>query len=248
MRTTCLTLLLIPGAVGAQSWSGSGNLGLTSNYVSRGFTQSWSGPALQGGADLTRDDGYFAGVWASTLSDREFVDGRLEIDLYAGRSVSVGDQQWTLGLYHYLYPGSASPAVGGRRYDYTELRLGWASGMWSANLFVTVSKAWFGTYADARGTHYAELNLSPSWEGGWSALLHAGMGRVADHPEANWRDLKLGITRALDGGWSLQLAWTRVWDKQGYWTSADYRRDPLGLNPVKPLGKGQAALTLVKSF
>jgi uncharacterized protein (TIGR02001 family) len=246
MRALLLMLLCSP--VLAQSWSGAGNLGLTSNYVSRGFTQSWSRPALQGGWDLSRTDGWFVGTWASTLSDREFVDGKLEVDLYAGRSFSLGDGTVALGLYHYLYPGSASPAVNGDRYDYTELKLGWAQGMVSANLFVTISKAWFGTFADGRGTAYAELNLSPGWDGGWSGLLHAGMGRAPDHPEANWRDLKLGVTKAFDGGWSLQLAWTKVWDKNGFWTSADYRRDPQGQNPVKVLGKGQTALTLLKTF
>lgn len=243
-----LLCLLVPITASAQGWSGAGNLGLTSNYVSRGFTQSWSRPALQGGWDLTRDQGWFLGTWASTLSDREFVDGRLEIDLYGGRSFSLGEHQLSLGLYHYLYPGSRSPAVGGDRYDYTEVKLGWARGMLSANLFVTVSKAWFGTYADGRGTHYAELNISPTLAEGWSGLLHAGIGRVPDHGEANWRDLKLGVTRSWEGGWSLQLAWTKVWDKNGYWTSADYRRDPQGLSPVKVLGKGQAALTLLKTF
>lgn len=246
MRALLLMLLCSP--VLAQSWSGAGNLGLTSNYVSRGFTQSWSRPALQGGWDLSHPEGWFLGTWASTLSDREFVDGKLEVDLFGGRSFSLGDSTITLGLYHYLYPGSASPAVGGERYDYTEIKLGWAQGMVAVNLFVTVSKAWFGTFADGRGTSYAELNLSPSWDGGWSGLLHAGMGRVPDHPEANWRDLKLGITRSFEGGWSLQLAWTKVWDKNGFWTSADYRRDPQGLNPIKVLGKGQTALTLLKTF
>ncbi len=59
----------------------SANAALTTNYVWRGSTLSDDGPAVQGGFDWSNKDGWYAGVWGSTI-DTPTAD--LEIDLYAG--------------------------------------------------------------------------------------------------------------------------------------------------------------------
>ncbi|MFX5586977.1 TorF family putative porin, partial [Acinetobacter baumannii] len=43
----------------------AGNIGIVSQYVFRGTTQTNQNPALQGGFDLTHDNGLYAGVWMS---------------------------------------------------------------------------------------------------------------------------------------------------------------------------------------
>ena len=40
----------------------TGNFTITNNYVSRGFTQSWSKPAIQGGIDYAHASGFFVGT------------------------------------------------------------------------------------------------------------------------------------------------------------------------------------------
>lgn len=250
MRPSCLLLVLAAGtAANAESdWTQTANAGLASNYVSRGFTQSWSRPALQGGADLSHASGAYLGVWASTLSKKEFKDGPLELDLYGGWTFKLGDAALTAGALYYHYPGSASPGIGGRRYDYAELRLGVAQGPFSANYYTVLTSDWFGTFDNARNSSYLELSATPDLGGGWTLPLQLGVGRIENHPEANWRYLKLGATKAFDGGWSLNLSVHRAWDKNRFYTAADFSRDPQGLNPVKRLGPTQASLLLSKSW
>ena len=43
----------------------SANVGLFSEYVFRGITNTNEGPAIQGGFDYAHESGFYAGVWAS---------------------------------------------------------------------------------------------------------------------------------------------------------------------------------------
>ena len=42
------------------------NIGLYSQYIFRGLTQTARRPALQGGADYSHSSGLYAGTWGST--------------------------------------------------------------------------------------------------------------------------------------------------------------------------------------
>lgn len=226
----------------------SANLAFTTNYVSRGFTQSWSRPALQGGVDYVHASGIYLGTWLSTLSDSEFRDGHLEWDLYGGYNGTVGALGYTAGLAYYAYPGSSSPLVDGKRYDYAELKLGLNHGSLSATYYRTLTQRWFGTFDDARGSGYVDLSFNPQFGDGYTLQLHAGMGRVRHHREANWHDVKLGVSKALPQGWSVGGAVTRAWDRDAYWTGADFDADPQGTVYTKRLGKTALALTVSKTF
>ena len=93
----------------------TGNVGVTSNYVFRGFTQTDDSAALQGGVDYSQETGLYAGVWASSLDcpvgsacndNGQAADG-FEIDLYAGLRIELG-QTITLdvGVISYEYTDS----------------------------------------------------------------------------------------------------------------------------------------------
>ncbi|WP_286687323.1 TorF family putative porin, partial [Acinetobacter sp. GWC1_38_13] len=69
----------------------SANLTLASQYVSHGFQQTWGKPAIQGGLDYNHDNGFYAGTWASTVSDHFIRDASVEWDVYTGYSRSFGD-------------------------------------------------------------------------------------------------------------------------------------------------------------
>ena len=58
-----------PAAVEApkSDFSVSGNVGLFSDYIFRGYTQTENNPALQGGFDVEHASGLYAGVWASNV-------------------------------------------------------------------------------------------------------------------------------------------------------------------------------------
>src|SRR5476651_498722 len=46
----------------------TGNVGLFSQYIFRGLTQTNEKPALQGGFDYAHSSGFYAGTWASNIT------------------------------------------------------------------------------------------------------------------------------------------------------------------------------------
>ena len=184
---------------------------LASQYVSRGFRQTWGRPALQLGVDYAHPGGWSAGTWTSTVSDRYIEGGRLEWDLYGGYAGAIGPLGYSVTVNHYRYPGARISATG-TGFDYTELVPGLSMGPFYAKYARTVSRDFFGI-TGARGTGYLDIGLNHDLGGGVMLGLHAGSGRVAGSGNAiwNWRDAKAGVSKSFEGGWNIGAAWTRAW-------------------------------------
>jgi uncharacterized protein (TIGR02001 family) len=162
------------------------NVGLYSQYIFRGLTQTDRGPAVQGGVDLTHSSGFYIGAWASNISwlrdtnnaytsppSSPYSDGgRLEIDIYGGyRYTFANGVGIDLGALQYLYPGSKSSggevnwASANTTELYGALNYGWVQAKISS---VVSDSAWTvgkyrtfeSTTKNARGTYYAELNAT----------------------------------------------------------------------------------------
>jgi uncharacterized protein (TIGR02001 family) len=99
------------------------NVTLTSQYISRGFRQSWGKPALQGGFDYGHPNGFFAGTWMSSISNRYIENGTVEWDVYGGYAGSTGPFGYSATVFYYKYPGAVYAATD-TKYDYGELTLG----------------------------------------------------------------------------------------------------------------------------
>ena len=103
----------------------TGNVAVVSDYMFRGITQTWGRPAIQGGGDLTMKNGFAAGFWASSISERSYPGGALELDLYASYGANLNDDwSWRAGLYGYVYPGGnidqAKPPYASRSFNTLE--------------------------------------------------------------------------------------------------------------------------------
>jgi uncharacterized protein (TIGR02001 family) len=160
------------------------NIGLYSQYIFRGLTQTDRGPALQGGVDLTHSSGFYLGAWASNISwlrdsnransgDAAYSkDGHLELDVYGGyRYTFANGVGIDLGALQYIYPGAKTKG----RQDgwasayttelYGALSYGWVQAKISS---VVSDSAWTvgkyipndGLSKNAQGTYYAELNAT----------------------------------------------------------------------------------------
>ena len=88
-------LLGVPALAAAEDGgphSLSANVGLTSNYLFRGISQTGGDPAIQGGLDYTHASGFYLGTWGSNVGWIEDYQGydssNLELDLYGGSTVS----------------------------------------------------------------------------------------------------------------------------------------------------------------
>jgi uncharacterized protein (TIGR02001 family) len=85
-------------AAPASDFTASYNVGLFSQYIFRGLTQTNNKPALQGGFDVSHKSGLYIGGWSSNVSwlrdngasSLYNSGGSLEIDLYGGFKTELG--------------------------------------------------------------------------------------------------------------------------------------------------------------
>ena len=86
----------------------SGSATLTTDYRFRGVSQSDEGMAVQGGFTLSHSSGFYVGTWGSNLSGwGTFGGANMELDIYAGYKLSVGEGTLDLGGTWFMYPSGA---------------------------------------------------------------------------------------------------------------------------------------------
>ncbi|MFN3668252.1 MAG: TorF family putative porin [Brevundimonas sp.] len=154
-----VAVLLTAGAASAQSPEIAWNVGVTSDYVFRGYSQSNEDPAVFGGVDLTAG-GFYAGAWASTVDFGDSTDA--EIDIYGGYRTEASGFALDVGVVGYLY----TSAPGGADYDYAELKFAASRAIGPVTLGGAVfwSPDFFGVDDEAT---YVEANAAfapaPKW-------------------------------------------------------------------------------------
>lgn len=83
------------------SWGGT----VTSNYISRGVTQTQNRPAFQPWVEV-ESNGFYAGLWASNVRFGGGDSDRVEVDVYGGYRWSVENTSFDVGYARYLYNSS----------------------------------------------------------------------------------------------------------------------------------------------
>jgi len=89
------------------------DVGVTSNYVWRGTTQTNDGAAIQGGVNASGDNGLYGSVWASNI-ETFYGDTGSEVDLTVGFANDIGDSRfgYDVGYTYYAYPQSDNADFG----------------------------------------------------------------------------------------------------------------------------------------
>lgn len=197
----------------------TGNVGLVSDYLFRGISQSHGKPAIQGGFDYAHASGFYAGLWGSSISwvsDAQNVSVPVEIDVYGGyKNGFAGDWTYDLGVITYNYPGSKNvTANASAKADTVEVygAIGWK---WlTAKYSHTTSShfvAWYGGVAGAdttkgtKGSNYLELNANYDLGNGWGVNGHVGKQKVNNYvksgnTDASYSDWKIGVTKDVGVG------------------------------------------------
>lgn len=93
------SLVAAQGFVASAQAELSFNIGVFSDYLSDGASESNNNAVVQGGIDYGHESGFFVGTWLSTLGSG---DGQ-EVDLYAGYDFSVGALDFGVGYTYYHY-------------------------------------------------------------------------------------------------------------------------------------------------
>ena len=200
------------------------NIGLYSQYVFRGLTQTDNKPAVQGGVDYAHASGFYVGSWTSNLSSLEdggnYEGSSLEIDVYGGYRRTIGDTgiSYDVGLLNYIYPGHKS-AAGKANAGFTD--------PYTLEAYAALSYEWlqakvsygitdiFGV-KNSDGAYYAELNANiPVAETGITANLHYGyqdykgsVGGVNNNKLYTYNDWKVGATKSWRNGVNLGVFYT----------------------------------------
>lgn len=163
------------------------NVGVVSDYIFRGFSQTGEDPAIQGGVDLTSGK-FYAGAWASNVDFGDKTDA--EVDVYGGYRTEAAGFAWDFGVIGYLYAGEPK----GADYNYAEFKAAASRAVGPATLGAAVyySPDFYG--ADKEAT-YAELNgafaPAPKW------TVSGAVGRQWLDVGKDYNTWNLGVGYAL---------------------------------------------------
>ena len=82
----------------------SSNVGLSSDYIWRGMTQTNGDISVNGGFDLSTDMGFYIGTWASNAN---VGTASMELDVYLGFSGEMAENMtYNVGYISVIYPGN----------------------------------------------------------------------------------------------------------------------------------------------
>jgi len=238
----------------------SANVGLFSDYIFRGLTQTNGDPAIQGGFDYAHSSGFYAGTWASNiswLSDSPTVTGytssSMEWDFYGGFGNTIGNSDfgYDVGLLYYYYPGTRSDAVAPGSVDADTLEVyGALSWKWlSGKLSYALSDDVFGV-ANADGTYYLDFTADyPVPNTKLNLVAHYGIQKftgdsapgVSNDANASYEDWKIGATYALPQDFTIGAYYTDTsmdGTQEAFYTNAEGRK----------VGKSTVTVYVSKSF
>ena len=206
------------------------NVGLYSQYIFRGLTQTGNQPAIQGGVDFTHSSGFYLGSWGSNVSWLEdasistgygYTNSSLELDLYGGYRGAIKDVSYDVGLLQYVYPGT--PTAGAARAETTEVYGSLAYKWVTAKLSVAVSDKVFAN-RDAAGTYYADLTANYPLTDTITVTGHVGRQEYSGNGNDifSYTDWKLGASKAFANGVTVGAYYTDTNGKVAGYGPASY--------------------------
>jgi uncharacterized protein (TIGR02001 family) len=160
------------------------NVGVTSNYVFRGVTQTDDDPAVQGGIDYIHESGVYAGAWASNVDFAN--DTGFETDLYVGYNFKLNENVlFDVGYITYIYHSIAGDP------DADEIYFGAA--------FKDVSVTYYSGDRDS-GADYSYIDLKYTMALPSDFNLHLHYGRQDDDaPNSDYEDAAIGVSKNIEG-------------------------------------------------
>lgn len=235
-----------PAATPASDHTLTANVGIFSQYIFRGISQTAGKPALQGGFDYAHSSGFYLGTWASNISWLEdfglYTRSSLEWDFYGGYKANFpGSEDWgyDIGTLYYYYPGSRNPGVvNADTWEiYGAINWKWLGVKASYNL-----QDYFGaqpTGQKTNGTWYFDAYANyPIGETGVTVLAHYGYLNVRNDGSGNskvgYQDWKLGASYTVPDGWLKGLEVGAYYT--GNTASSGFYTDLTGYNTAKDTG------------
>lgn len=180
------------------------NVGIFSEYIFRGITQTAGKPAVQGGFDWAHSSGFYAGTWGSNISWLEdfglYSKSSLEWDFYGGyKNTFPGAEDffYDIGTIYYYYPGSRFEGVVNADTWEVYGALGWK---WISAKASYSGTDYFGV-ANSDGSWYFDVTATyPFADTGFALIGHYGHLRVEHNSLASYDDWKAGVSYTVPEG------------------------------------------------
>ncbi|MGV3578439.1 TorF family putative porin [Brevundimonas sp.] len=184
------------GAASAQDAEVGFNVGIASDYVFRGVSQTDEDPAFQAGVDVSFGSGFYVGAWGSNVDFGDDTDA--EFDVYGGYRTELGGFGVDVGVISYLYAGEPS----GAEYNYVEYKaaISRAVGPVTAGAAVYYSDDFFG--ADDEAT-YIEGNLAFAPADKWT--VSGAVGKQWLDVSDDYVTWNAGVAYALSDAYTLDV-------------------------------------------
>lgn len=123
------------------------NVGVASNYLFRGVTQTDDNAAIQGGIDYEAPSGFYIGTWASNV---DFDGAGYELDVYLGFAAELDNGLgFDVGYLYYGYPDASPDDI-----DFGEIYASISYGPFSGGLAYTIHSDNDGDLFDSGDLYY----------------------------------------------------------------------------------------------
>ncbi|MFZ5721028.1 MAG: TorF family putative porin [Pseudomonadota bacterium] len=192
---TALSTLAAAPALAQEEIAVDFNLGVASEYVFRGVSQTDEDPQVFGGADLTAGM-FYAGFWASNVDFGDSTDA--EFDLYAGVTPIVGLFELDLGVLYYGYIDAPS----GADYDYFEFQALASVPVGPATVGAGV---WFVPDSYSGIDHSAYFEMNASYSPTTRVSLSGALGRQTFDGPGDYTTWNVGAAFALTDNLAVDL-------------------------------------------
>jgi uncharacterized protein (TIGR02001 family) len=205
-----------------REFKASFNVGLTTDYIFRGFSQTARDATGQGGVDITYGLIYF-GLWGSGLDfGKEGIKNvaNAELDIYAGIKPVWNGFNFDFGVIGYLYPSARDKAttVPGEL-DYFEIKAGVSREVWKGGT-ATASVYFSPEYTNDTGrvvTFEGGLAQELRPISGFTPTISALLGYQVGHSQNFIARVGNGDDSYLYWNAGLTLAWEKFTFDFRYW-------------------------------
>ena len=254
-------------------WELTGRVGLVSNYISRGYSQTWWHPAAQVEIEVAHDNGFYAGGFTSNVSPHLYPGGSVEVELWAGYEHKLGRDFTVMGEANYsIFPGAnykkgvlcaPLPTCPDQKFNTSVGRIG-VGWRWLSTRIAYSFSDYFGDSQrtgfdrSTRGTLYWDTNAAYPWpnDHSWKLVGHLGYTRYSAHyialapnlpDDTSYWDWRVGVTKTYG---KPSVSWTEGWRVGAFYAQANMRlATPSLLNgSLSNLGRPTIFVSLEKLF
>ena len=167
IKHTALAAVLATGTMFttvAHAASIEANVGFTTDYIWRGFTQNSGDTSFSGGVDYSTDGGFYVGTW---VGDITWDGASYELDVYGGYAGEAGAMSYDVGYIQYMYPDKTTDA------DFGEVYVTLGTGPVSVSYYYEVDND--DGSVDSGDNTYLSLDYGTDLSDDWGLSLHYGI-------------------------------------------------------------------------